>query len=386
MARRKKKTLSKLKEYKFSNINFRLLLYVVCLTVIGILAIGSATSGGTEQKKQILGFVMGIIILIILSLVSYKFVFKFYWLAYIFNLVLLVYVKLNGDVNKGAGRWIDLKFMQFQPSELSKIILILFLAAYLYKHRNTINTFRTIASTCALAGLPIALIVVQPDLSTTIVIFITFCVIMFLSGISYKIVKTVLIIAIPLASVFVYVGINDPNSGILQGYQLKRIVGFYSKDSTDPDIIDTRRQQENSLLAIGSGGLTGKGLNNNTVTSVKNGNLLSESHTDFIFAIIGEELGFAGSAAVVILLLLIVVECFLTGARAKDLSGKLFCFGLGSLIGFQSLVNLSVATCMLPNTGLTLPFVSYGLSSLISMYIGIGIVINVGLQRKKDLY
>lgn len=192
-----------------------------------------------------------------------------------------------------------------------------------------------------------------------------------------------LIIAIPLASVFVYVGINDPNSGILQGYQLKRIVGFYSKDSTDPDIIDTRRQQENSLLAIGSGGLTGKGLNNNTVTSVKNGNLLSESHTDFIFAIIGEELGFAGSAAVVILLLLIVVECFLTGARAKDLSGKLFCFGLGSLIGFQSLVNLSVATCMLPNTGLTLPFVSYGLSSLISMYIGIGIVINVGLQRKK---
>ena len=96
MARRKKKTLSKLKEYKFSNINFRLLLYVVCLTVIGILAIGSATSGGTEQKKQILGFVMGIIILIILSLVSYKFVFKFYWLAYIFNLVLLVYVKLNG--------------------------------------------------------------------------------------------------------------------------------------------------------------------------------------------------------------------------------------------------------------------------------------------------
>ena len=107
MARRKKKTLSKLKEYKFSNINFRLLLYVVCLTVIGILAIGSATSGGTEQKKQILGFVMGIIILIILSLVSYKFVFKFYWLAYIFNLVLIVYVKfwryfLNPNEKPGA--------------------------------------------------------------------------------------------------------------------------------------------------------------------------------------------------------------------------------------------------------------------------------------------
>lgn len=385
MSRTKKKTLSKLKEYKLSHINFRLILYVICLTVIGILAIGSATGGGTEQSKQIFGFVLGLIIMVILGIISYKFIFKFYWLAYIFNLLLLSYVLFFGDVNKGAGRWIDLGFVQVQPSELSKIILIIFLAVYLYKHKNTINTFKTLASTVVLAAVPIILIVLEPDLSTTIVIFITFCVIMFLSGVSYKIVTTVLIIALPLAGVFVYVAVQ-PDSGILQGYQLKRIVGFYNKDSDDPDIIDTRRQQENSLLAIGSGGLTGKGLNNNTVTSVKNGNLLSESHTDFIFAIIGEELGFAGSAAVVILLLLIILECFLTGARAPDLSGSLFCYGFGTLIAFQAFVNISVATCMLPNTGLTLPFVSYGLSSLISMYTGIGLVINIGLQRKKDLY
>lgn len=381
-----KKAINFMKSYKLSNFNFRLFIYVLAVTAVGIYAIGNAAEAEGYQLKQIIGLVLSLVVLTIFTLISYKFVFKFYWVIYGVMIFFLLLVMLFGETNLGAKRWIDLGFTQFQPSELAKIFLIIFMATYIYKHQETLNTFKTLATVVVFSIIPIGFIYKQPDLSTTIVIFITFCVIMFLSGISYKIVTTVLIIAIPLASVFVYVGINDPNSGILQGYQLKRIVGFYSKDSTDPDIIDTRRQQENSLLAIGSGGLTGKGLNNNTVTSVKNGNLLSESHTDFIFAIIGEELGFAGSAAVVILLLLIVVECFLTGARAKDLSGKLFCFGLGSLIGFQSLVNLSVATCMLPNTGLTLPFVSYGLSSLISMYIGIGIVINVGLQRKKDLY
>lgn len=381
-----KKAINFMRNYKLSNFNFRLFIYVLAVTAVGIYAIGNAAEAEGYQLKQIIGLVLSLVVLTTFTLISYKFVFKFYWVIYGVMIFFLLLVMLFGETNLGAKRWIDLGFTQFQPSELAKIFLIIFMATYIYKHQETLNTFKTLATVVVFSIIPIGFIYKQPDLSTTIVIFITFCVIMFLSGISYKIVTTVLIIAIPLASVFVYVGINDPNSGILQGYQLKRIVGFYSKDSTDPDIIDTRRQQENSLLAIGSGGLTGKGLNNNTVTSVKNGNLLSESHTDFIFAIIGEELGFAGSAAVVILLLLIVVECFLTGARAKDLSGKLFCFGLGSLIGFQSLVNLSVATCMLPNTGLTLPFVSYGLSSLISMYIGIGIVINVGLQRKKDLY
>ena len=136
-------------------------------------------------------------------------------------------------------------------------------------------------------------------------------------------------------------------------------------------------------MAIGSGGLTGKGLYNNTVTSVKNGKLLSESHTDFIFTIVGEELGFVGAAAVILLLFMIVLECFITGSRAPTFSGKLFCFGFGVLTAIQSFVNIAVATFLLPNTGVTLPFVSYGLTSLLSMYIGVGIVLNIGLQRTK---
>ena len=136
-------------------------------------------------------------------------------------------------------------------------------------------------------------------------------------------------------------------------------------------------------MAIGSGQLTGKGLDNNTTTSVKNGNFISEPQTDFIFAIVGEELGFVGSCIVIALLLLIVIQCILIGVRSQDLAGRIICCGVGGLIGFQSFINIGVATNMLPNTGVPLPFVSYGLTSLVSLYIGIGFVLNVGLKTKK---
>ena len=135
-------------------------------------------------------------------------------------------------------------------------------------------------------------------------------------------------------------------------------------------------------MAIGSGQLWGKGLNNTTIASVKNGNFLSEESTDFIFAIIGEELGFVGSLIVLGLFLLVIYECLLAARRAKDVGGKLLCTGIAALIGCQSFSNIAVATRLFPNTGLPLPFISYGVSSLISMYLGVGIVLNVGLQRK----
>ena len=379
-----KKLRETVKSYKLSNLNFRLLIYVLAITSIGILTIGSATEGENYQSKQIFGLVLGICALIFFSLLSYKFLFKFYWAIYGLMIILLLAVIFLGTINKGAKRWIDLGFTQFQPSEFAKLFLIIFLAGFLYKRRETLNTFKTIAGAVFFAAIPIALIFIEPDLSTTIVIFITFCVIMFLSGIHYKIVTAVLVIAIPVICVLGYFIIQpDTGTKILKEYQYNRIVGFFQSDNEEAKAI--RYQQENSLLAIGSGGLNGKGLYNDDATSVKNGNLLAESHTDFIFTIIGEELGFIGTAAVIILLFMIVMECFITGSRAPTLSGRLFCFGFGCLIGIQSFVNISVATMLLPNTGITLPFVSYGLTSLLSMYCGIGIVLNIGLQRNKAL-
>lgn len=167
---------------------------------------------------------------------------------------------------------------------------------------------------------------------------------------------------------------------IFERLSAKRILAFLEPEKYASD---EAYQQNNSEMAIGSGQLTGKGLNNNTTTSVKNGNYISEPQTDFIFAIIGEELGFVGCCIIIALLLLVVIQCILIGMRSRDLAGKIICSGVGGLIGFQSFINISVATNMLPNTGVPLPFISYGLTSLVSLYIGIGFVLNVGLQQKK---
>lgn len=377
-----KNIFSTLKNYQYNHINIRLILYVILITCVGILAIGSAASAD-YQEKQTLGFIFGLVMMIIVSLISYKWIMKLYWLIYFANIVLLLTVTFFGALHNGAERWINLGFFQFQPSEFTKVLLLLFMAMYIQKHSENINTLKVLGGYIILCILPLALIFTQPDLSTTVVIFLTLCVIIYTSGISYKIVLGVFIALIPTAIILVYL-VMQPNQSILEEYQYNRIIGFYQSDNEAAEAI--RYQQENSILAIGSGGLTGKGLNNNTVTSVKNGNFLSEPHTDFIFTIIGEELGFIGCAAVILLLLLITIECFWVGYNASDISGRVFAYGFGSLIAIQSFVNIAVATMLIPNTGLTLPFVSYGLSSLISLFIGIGVVLNIGMQRKRNIY
>ena len=139
-------------------------------------------------------------------------------------------------------------------------------------------------------------------------------------------------------------------------------------------------QQQNSIMAIGSGQLTGKGLNNTGVNSVKNGNFISEPQTDFIFTVAGEELGFIGTTTIIVILMLISIECMIIAFKAADVAGRVIAGGMGAYIGFQTLINVSVTTGLFPNTGLPLPFVSYGLTSLVALFAGIGFVINVRLQ------
>ena len=202
---------------------------------------------------------------------------------------------------------------------------------------------------------------------------------MFVGGISYKIIGILLGIAVPMAGVLIWY-IQQPGQVLLHDYQLERIMSFLNPSDY---LLTTYHQQYNSIMAIGSGMLTGKGLNNNTITSVKGGNFISEPQTDFIFAVVGEELGFIGSCVVLGLLLLIVLECIHVAKDARDMRGRLIASGAAAIITFQTFVNVGVATGMLPNTGLPLPFVSYGLSSLLSNFICIGLVLNVGLQRNR---
>ena len=363
-----------LKKYRVRDYDFKLIIMLIAITVVGILVIGSADR--SYQSKQILGFVMGLFLMVVISLFDYSTFLNFYWIIYIGNLVLLLLVEFFGEKSNNAQRWVSIAGIRFQPSETAKILLILFYAQYIMKHKETISSLKTIISMLVLLSPPLLLIYRQPDLSTTIMIALLFCVLLFMGGLSYKIIFGVLAIAVPLFVIFLTL-VLQPDQTLLKDYQQTRILAWLN-----PAEYSTSEgyQQENSKMAIGSGELFGKGLNNNEISSVKNGNFISEPQTDFIFAIVGEELGFAGGCLVVGLLFLITLECLMIARKAKDIAGMLIATGMATVIGFQSFMNIGVATGIVPNTGLPLPCVSYGLTSLVSLYIGMGFVLNVRLQ------
>lgn len=367
-----------LKQYKLRNYHFQLVISILVLNIIGILIIGSAKH--SVQKMQILGCIIGMVAMVIVSLMDYSFILRFTWLYYIGIIVLLGLVMTGiGDSAGGAQRWIDFGGFRFQPSELAKIVLILFFARFFSKYAENLNTVKTIGLSFVLIGIPLLLIVKQPDTSTSIAIALIFISLLFIAGLSYKIVLTVLGICIPTGLIGITVILRMAQSS--EDYRFGRIMAWLYPQ--DPRWSDIAAQQQNSIMAIGSGQLWGKGLNNSAATSMKNANYIIEPQTDFIFAVAGEELGFIGTMVIVLLLLFIVIECILIARKAKDLAGRLICCGMAALIGFQSIFNIFVATGLMPNTGIPLPFVSYGLTSLLSLYLGMGFVLNVGLQPKK---
>ena len=366
-----------LRQYKLRDYDFKLVIFVISLSIIGILAVGSAKSD--LMNRQLTGVMLGITIMLIASFVDYSFILFFYPYLYVINILLLLSVTFFGRNIGGAQRWVNIMGIQFQPSETAKILLILFFAQFIMKYRDNINELKFIVSCIVLLCVPLLLVYMQPDLSTSIMIIVIFCVVLFIGGLSYRIVGSVLAIVVPVISIFFFL-ILQPDQNIIKDYQAGRILAWLQPEKYADTIA---YQTINSMTAIGSGQLWGKGLNNNVIASVKNGNFISEPQTDFIYAVIGEELGFVGACAVIILVLLIVLECINIARISKDLAGSIICCGVAALVGFQSFLNMSVATGLLPNTGIPFPFVSYGLTSLISLYGAIGIILNVRLQAKK---
>ena len=363
--------------YSFKRYDFLLILLCTAITSLGIVFIKSADESYVRHQQE--GFVLGFVMMIIVSFISYSFVLKFYWLIYAASIGLLVIVQLFGDSGGGAQRWFEIGGIRFQPSELVKILLILFYAAFIMKHKDNINTVRMIVACTVLIIPPTALIFKQPDLSTTIMVISIFAVVMFIGGVSWKVIGGVVLVSVPSFVLALRYLMRD-DVHIIKDYHKGRILAWLYPD----EYASTEAYQTlNAMTAIGSGQLSGKGINNNVVASVKNGNFISEPQTDFIFAVIGEELGFIGGATVIIMLTLISVECAIVAARAPDVAGCVIASGMSALIGFQSFFNIGVTTGLMPNTGLPLPFVSYGLTSLLSLYMGMGFVLNVRLQGVK---
>ena len=372
------------RHYRLRDYNVILILLLIALSSLGVLLVGSADH--SLQSRQLAGFLAGLALMVVLSFIDYNWILHFHWPIYIINLGLLGLVIAYGVASHGAERWINIAGLTFQPTELSKILIILFFAAFFQMHEANINDWSTILRAVALIGISLVMIFAQPDLKNTITIAAVFCMMYFAAGLAYKRILVVLLVVIPLVGGSLYL-ITQTDLPIVDDYQKERVMTFLEPDNDEYS--ESAMQQDNSVMAIGSGQLTGKGLNN-TKESASKGNFIAEIQNDFIFAVAGEELGFAGTSTLLVLMFLIIFMCMRTASQARNLSGRIICTGMGSLIAIQSFINIGVASGLLPNTGTPLPFVSYGLTSLLSLYIGMGVVLNVGLQRKRkeepDLY
>ena len=381
-----------------SNLNFKIIIYALILSIIGIFMVHSATQNEavtgmlTTTQKQIFGMVIGLVLMMILTCIDYHKLIKYSIVFYVISMALLIYVKYINPLNiSNANRWMHLPgFGTIQPSEFSKVAVVLMAVFVLIRIQKHINNVLYLIGYFALTGITVYLIYVEPDLSTSIIIVFALVAMVFVTGISWKWVGGV------LGVVAVFVGallfcIYEPEQktlnwfiekDILQQYQVNRINSYFFPE----DYPDQTRQQLNSVMAIGGGQLLGKGLNNSTYESVKNGNFLSEEQCDFIFAVVGEELGFAGSAFIILIYLLLFIEGLRVAGRSPDLEGKLLASGFVTILLIQCFINMGVAMLLLPNTGTPLPFISAGMSSLISTYIMMGIMLNISMHRKMKVF
>ena len=362
--------------YSFWRLDFILILFTLILSTIGVLAITS--SNESLRNKQIIGIVVSLVIMFLFSMIDYHRLIDLYWFGYIASLALLMIVILKGHDSHGASRWIQIGGFTFQPSEITKIMLILFFAKFIMKHRDRIRSISFVMLCVLLLAPPVFLVLKQPDLSTSIMLLVIFTSILFVGGMDRRLLTTVMMVVVPL-SILVIVSASWKNSPFLKLYQQKRILSWLHPEDYPEDAYQTL----NSMMAIGSGQFSGKGLHTNEINSVLNSGYISESSTDFIFTVIGEELGFLGSMLVVLLLLAIVLKCLYIARRSRDFSGMLIAVGVAAWLGFQGFLNIGVATGVIPNTGIPLPFVSSGLTSLVCEFAGIGCVLNVAMQGKK---
>ena len=365
------------KKYSISNYDFSIMTLVIILSGIGIYLVRIVDEA--FFLKHVMGLVLGVFILVFVSLVDYHFISQFYIILYFINLVLLVAVKLVGVEHYNARRWLDLKVFEFQPSELTKIILIIFMAKLLVMFKEKMNKFYVFLLLAALIGIPTFLILTQTNLSTSLVILFIFAIMIFAGGLSLKIILPILLVIIPIVFGTLWGIQNNYNIFFLTGYQQNRIEAYLNPEADKSS--DTLYQQDNSVEVIGSGKLTGK-LFTEGKDAIQSDTYVPVAESDFIFSVAAESLGFLGGCVIIVLLSIIIFKCLIIASHAPDRLGRMIAIGISAMFVIQMFVNIGVATAVLPNTGIPLPFVGYGLSSMISSMISIGIIININLQRK----
>ncbi|GGA83644.1 putative lipid II flippase FtsW [Ornithinibacillus halotolerans] len=366
--------LSKLKHYDFT-----LLITPILLTAFGILMIYSASmvvavvSDGLESTyymyRQLQWFIIGLIAFLFCTFFPYKKYQKLIKIIVIGIIVLLVAVMLFGDARNNAKSWISIGPLNLQPSEIAKIGIIMYLASVYSNKQSYINNFnRGVLPPLILTGFIVGLVVLQPDIGTASIIFLIACSIIFSSGIHFKHLFGLIAIGLIVLAIAIPSMVTDE--------RISRFTGAYAPFESPKD---DGYHLIQSYVAIGVGGLTGEGLGQ----SVQKLGYLYGPHTDFIISIIAEELGFFGVIIVISLLAAIVLRGIFIARKCQDSFGALLAIGISSMVGIQAFINLGSASGILPITGVTLPFVSYGGSSLLVLLASVGILNNIAMTVKK---
>ena len=373
---KKKKSFS---SFLNNPIDFTLLITILLLLTIGLVMVLSASSpsalseSGDSYKyfsKQLLFAILGIIAMLFISKIDYRFYQKFYKHAWIVSLILLALVLLIGKNINGAKRWIQLGGLSFQPSELTKYVVVLFLALSIDIKGDGIKDFWTgIVPYLALSGFFAALVLAEKNLSIAAIIMIVTFILLFISGGKIKhLFGIVLPTLLTLAIFFIF----------SSDYRRARMLNFI-----DPwkDAAGDGYQLIQSFYALGSGGITGLGLGQSRQKTL----YMPEPHNDFIFSIIGEELGLIGCLLIISLFIIFIWRGVRIAIKAKDTYGKLLAMGITSIIAVQAIINIAVVTGSMPVTGVPMPFISYGGTSLVINLTAMGILLNISRQIESDV-
>ena len=364
--------------------------YILAILVVGLSAFGVLMVQAVARlqpfyavlpAQQRLHVITGVLVMLVMSLIDYRLIARFYIPIYLICIGLLAAVLVIGpDDITGTARWIPLQIggfsLSIQPSEFAKLFLIISLATFVVKREN-INRLHWILLYIALTGLPVVMVMIQPSMSASLVLLSIGATILFLGGLYFKTIIISAALALPVLILFYFDMMRASPlfiTQILSDAQWQRIQTHLNPAAVDPNAV---LQMDRSLFAIGSGGLYGRGFMQNSVFVI-------HGHNDFVFAVMAEQFGFAGSIALLTVIAAVIIKCFAIAYRAEDDLGRIIAGGVAGLLLFQTFVNVGVVTGLLPNTGMPFPFMSYGGTHMWTHMAAIGLVLNVGLVRARE--
>jgi rod shape determining protein RodA len=362
------------------NLDFALVLSTLAATAVGIIMVYSATKGAHLEATGLNDFtvrqsvygLIGIVLMFIVSRIDYRFLESFTLPLYVFTLGLLGVVMLLGTITHGSQRWINLGLFPIQPSELAKLTLIVVLAKVLSDRARELHKVKWFVFAAVITAIPAIIVFKQPDLGTAIMLGAIFLGMTVAAGVHWRIYLGTALLSIPAIYVFWNYVMHD--------YQQKRLLIFLDPER---DLLNEGYNILQARITIGSGGWFGQGYMSGTQSQ---GEFLKVGYSDFIFSVVAEEFGFIGAMILVALLFIAVWRCLVVASRAKDTYGSLLAIGVATWIGMQIFINVGMNIGLLPVTGIPLPFISYGGSSLMSILLGLGLVQSVALRSSPVMF